>query len=344
MMIVRISSLALSLVLSLSAFALPGDSDGDGLGDNFEEELLAKFAPKFMVSSNECDGLPAEFLPGALQPQLLAKNGTIYGQVSKAAFPGKPGHFLEVRYYHLWNQDCGRLGHPLDIEHVSALIGSETASESAAAWKAEYWYAAAHEDTVCDSSHAVRSSFINAEHQGPVVWISSGKHASFLSQKLCRGGCGGDNCKTMHPLIISRLINLGERNAPMNGISWIEWPGWPLAAKMHTDFPESVLQKLNAAKKAVIIPINESPAPVKTTILVSGTTASALALADRKTNKALAVAGSAVGTSLDKSGTKTGNALKRAALAFWRAMRCIVPKSKKENTVSAGAAGDKAIF
>ena len=73
------------------------------------------------------------------------ENGTIYGQ----AFPraGNPNQ-VELHYYHLWRVDCGEMGHNLDTEHVSALLGRGQTSK----WKALYWYAAAHEETVCDAS------------------------------------------------------------------------------------------------------------------------------------------------------------------------------------------------
>jgi hypothetical protein len=321
------------LLFALSAgsvvFALPGDLDGDELSDAFEQKLLETFAPQFMVGIADCDGLPAEFHPGKTKPQLLEKNGTIYGRVAKVVRPGIPGNYIEIHYYHLWNQDCGRNGHALDAEHVSALLSSEVASESVTAWKAEYWYAAAHEDTVCDASHAVRSSVIEGELRGPTVWISSGKHASFLNRELCRGGCGGDDCGAMRPLISPKLINLGERGRPMNGSLWINWPGWSLAEKMQSDFPEPVIAQINAAERSAPIPVNESQASVKTAVLIAGSTAGALESADRKADTVVSTTGGALGRSLNKSATGTGNSLKRAGQAFWKAMGHLVPDKDK---------------
>lgn len=306
--------------LSLSSDPLPGDGDGDGLSDKLEQELLAKFVPKFILSAKECDGLPAEFRPGTQKPQLLAKNGTIYGQVFPTTLPGEPGVHVEIHYYHLWNRDCGLNGHDLDAEHVSGLIWAPASGTPPAIWKARYWYSAAHEETVCDSSHAVRSSFIHAEQEGPAVWISAGKHASFMAQKLCSGGCGGDSCNSTEPMPVAAIVNLGERNAPMNGASWIDWPGWPLAAKMQTDFPEPVLAKLEAADPSVVVPVSESQAPVKATILAGSAAASALIGADQKTDAAFSAASGAIGASADKSKERTGNALRRAARRVWKAL------------------------
>ena len=53
------------LALSLTAEPSLIDSDADGLSDRLEQELLVKFAPKLMISSDECDGLPARFHPGS---------------------------------------------------------------------------------------------------------------------------------------------------------------------------------------------------------------------------------------------------------------------------------------
>jgi hypothetical protein len=302
------------------------DSDSDGLADELEQEILAKFAPKFMVSSNECDGLPAEFQEGFREPNLLARNGTIYGQVFPITLSGRSGNFVEIHYYHLWNRDCGLNGHDLDAEHVSVLIWAASRAEPSASWRAKYWYAAAHEETVCDLSHATQSWSINAEQEGPTIWISAGKHASFLDQKLCRGGCGSDSCSVMKPMAINKIVNLGERNAPMNGASWIEWHDWPLAAKMHSDFPEPVLDKLDASKTAAIIPINESHAPLKTTILVGSATAGALAVADSNNDAALSSAGGAIGVSAAESTEHSGNALKHAAEGVWKALKRAVKK------------------
>src|SRR5262245_61803282 len=127
------------LMFPLPAFAADDDHDKDGLPDDFEQELLVKFAPTFMLSVDECDDKPAEFMPGSSIPEVIAKNGTVYGQVFQT------GTFLEIHYYHLWSRDCGRLKHALDVEHVSALVEAD-------GLKARYWYAAAHENTLCNAS------------------------------------------------------------------------------------------------------------------------------------------------------------------------------------------------
>ncbi len=189
------------------------DSDHDGLSDAQEQALLRQFAPRFMISRNDCSSQPAEFEPSVLKPVVAAENSTIYGQ----AFP-RVGHEeqVELHYYDLWRKDCGQRGHNLDAEHVSVLLERDAGK----GWKARYWYAGAHEDTLCDASQIARAKTLDAETHGPEIWISSGKHAAFLEQKICSSGCGADRCGNEEQISISNLINVGEPSAPMNGAIW----------------------------------------------------------------------------------------------------------------------------
>ncbi len=308
----------LVLILSPLIFVpdtLCQDSDRDGFSDVFEQELLLKFSPRFLVSDKECDGLPAEFQPGVAEPVVLEKNGTIYGQVFQISPSGRPGAFLEIHYYHLWGRDCGQTGHALDAEHVSALIHARTVGEPISAWRAVYWYAAAHEDTICEASHFVRATAVGGEQQGPAVWISEGKHASFLTQKMCRGGCGGDDCSKMHSIPIAKLLNLGEPSAPMNGALWFTSPRWPLSMKMGTDFPDARLTEIDSSAENVITRVTGPPAPIQAVVHASGSTASALSSADRKTDQALSAANAGTSNATGKSAAKFGKFIKRAARA-----------------------------
>ena len=158
------------------------DTDHDGLSDALEQQLLARFVPKFMVGADDCSVLPAEFMAGVKVPQVRADNGTIYGQATPAQNIGGSAATTELHFYHLWRKDCGGHGHPLDTEHVAVLIRSDGAASDAASWKAVYWYAGAHENTVCDVSQIARASTLHAEDHGATVWISPGKHASYLNE------------------------------------------------------------------------------------------------------------------------------------------------------------------
>src|SRR5215467_6738015 len=79
---------------------------------------------------------------------------------------------------------------------------------SSATWKAVYWYAAAHENTVCDVSQIARASTLHAEDHGARIWVSPGKHASYFNEMLCQRGCGADRCEDMTAMVPLQVINL----------------------------------------------------------------------------------------------------------------------------------------
>ena len=213
------------------------DNDRDGLPDDFEQAILEKFRPTWRIGTSDCNVLPAEFVPGDLTPGIKDRNGTIYGQVF-ARGSTNLGFFIEAHFYDLWANDCGYFNsHPLDAEHVSALIRTANPSRPLSEWHASQWYAAAHEDTICDSSQIASAAVVNAEDNGPVVWVSWGKHGAFFNPQVCSaGGCNLDRCEATTVTITSSPINIGEPQQPLNGAVWIFSNGWSLASKMATDF------------------------------------------------------------------------------------------------------------
>ena len=303
------------------------DTDHDGLSDSFEHTLLTQFQPQFMISRGDCGTKPAEFVPSEPKPTVQSANGTIYGQ----AFPRRENSSqseVELHYYHLWLRDCGEMGHHLDTEHVAVLLKR---SKDSTDWKATYWYAAAHEDTVCDAGQLSRAASLNAEDTGAKIWVSAGKHASFLSQHFCERGCGGDRCREMEPLQITKLINLGELNAPLNGALWATSPEWPLAEKLaRTDFPDARTALLEHSS-ADIVWANPNKRPVQAALLGGNATlggaalgahqtGSALALADTSTDTALNAASRRTAASLSKSYRSVLNSLRRSASATSEAL------------------------
>ena len=300
-----VALLAIALPIAFSQTATPVDSDHDGLSDSVENALLAQFAPRFLISGKDCSLRPAEFVPLITKPTIQAEKGVIYGQ----AFP-HPGHSgqVELHFYHLWRTDCGEMGHGLDAEHVSALVSRS----DDATWKALDWYAAAHEDTVCDSSQITRAATVEADQHGPRVWISRGKHASFLNAELCNRGCGGDDCRNLQPLPAAAIINLGEPSAVLNGATWVDDPHWPLAAKMRrTDFTDARLARLNQLPDTSIVWANPPKRGYKSTIRVADNTADGIGAGARATGTAL----TATDVALDTANAKTGNALAGATNA-----------------------------
>jgi hypothetical protein len=284
------------------------DSDHDGLSDAQEQALLTQFVPQFQISSKDCSSQPAEFESAVQKPVVAAENGTIYGQ----AFP-RAGHSeqIELHYYDLWRKDCGKKGHDLDAEHVSALLERDEAGN----WKARYWYAAAHEDTLCDASQLARADTLKAESHGPELWISSGKHAAFLGPAICASGCGADRCTDIEKLSMAKVINVGEPAAVMNGATWTASREWPLGDKMRrSDFAEARITRLDRMAPDYIEWASPKKRPAQAAILGGDAAIAGV-------GTAMTSADSSTGKALDTASGKTGNALIKAYRGVKKALR-----------------------
>jgi hypothetical protein len=298
------------------------DSDGDGLSDALEQALMVQFVPTFMIGRQDCSGVPSEFQADSVRPIAMAESGTlgavgtvgtIYGEVFPAkGFRGKDS-VVEIHFYHLWRQDCGEHGHPLDAEHVAVLVRASGGGSALSKWKALYWYAAAHENTVCDVSQIARASTLKAEDRGAKVWVSPGKHASYLNETLCERGCGADRCEEMTALDLGQLINLGEPGHPMNGAMFASSNLWPLAGKMEvTNFPESAVTRLNRLPETDIAWFRPGRHPVQGIIAISSSTQGAIAESGRNTTGAISGAGDSTDAAISVAGDSTGNALEKS--------------------------------
>jgi hypothetical protein len=296
------------------------DTDRDGLSDALEDALLAQFAPRFMVSEDDCSLRPAQFAPFLPTPQVQDEKGTIYGQ----AFPReRNSNLVELHYYHLWRRDCGEMSHPLDAEHVSALVTRDKPSN----WRALYWYAAAHENTLCDASQIARAATINGELHGPAVWISRGKHASFLSDVKCAHGCGGDKCIAMQPMAIARLINLGEPSSAMNGTAWANSGQWPLADKMsHSDFGDDRTTRADAVAATAIAWANPGKHKVQPAIHGGNSAFGGTADGFDAAGAAVDSAGSNTGDALNAATVSTGSGLAKSARGVKKALHTTARK------------------
>jgi hypothetical protein len=308
------------------------DSDRDGMSDDLEQALLQRFLPSFWVDRNDCAGTPAQFVPTLRDPIVASEDATIYGQATPRKSGSTSRSQVELRYYHLWSQDCGPMGHPLDAEHVAVLIEASPGTVGPDDWKALYWYAAAHQDTICDASQITRASGLDSDTAGARVWISRGKHASFLRPELCEHGCGGDLCREMRPLKVARVVNLGEPASPMNGALWVESSQWSLAAKMsRSDFDLQAVTRLEGLPPSEIAWVNPSLGPTQSTIAAGGSAASALALANRKTGTALSTAEGATGSDLETTYDKVTQSLGKSARGIGRFLRGDVHHAKGKN-------------
>lgn len=286
------------------------DSDRDGIPDAQEQLLLEQFRPTLMVSKTDCASRPSRFTPGEVIPTPIAMDGTIYGQV----FPIREKGKVEIHYYTLWDQDCGRMKHPLDVEHVSVLIAVEPGTEP----KGLYWYAGAHERTSCDISSAARALTIDAQDRGPRVWSYAGKHALYLREIMCGKGCDADSCKDSVELSASSpVINLGEFNAPANGALWITSPQWPFKDKMATDFSTEIIAKVDAAPEESVVTVRGSSI-VRGTIQGSDLVLDGAATGAQDTGTALNTANGHTSSSLGKATKATGRALTRVWKGVFR--------------------------
>jgi hypothetical protein len=299
--------LLLGLLFPLAAQTTGEDADGDGLSDALEQALLERFLPRFHVTQGECAGLPAFFAPGEGTPRVLAADGAIYGQAFP--LPRPEGPRIELHYFHLWEKDCGRLSHPLDVEGVSVLLAAEDGEAQASGWRALYWYAAAHEETVCDVSHGAHATALHAVEQGAEVFISRAKHASYLSRQRCKLGCGGDSCKPSHEMRVARVLNLGQPGHPLHGADFIGSAAWPLARKMEPDFTETVIQQLAGASPKKIVAVNSALPPVRATIYAGEEILSGTGTGKRHTGSAVKTGKSATESAVGKAFRATGRFL-----------------------------------
>lgn len=290
------------------------DADADGIRDALEQELAERFRPEFWVNADECAERPAQFQSDSVEPRVLALNGTIYVRVSPSTALGPDRTALTLSYYHLWDQDCGPLSpHPLDVEHVSTLVEAPSLDAAVSEWVALYWYAAAHEDTICDTSNAARADVVRAVTGGPHVWIARGKHASYLSRALCsQRGCGVDTCGEMMVMPPGALVNLGESDALADGVPWVASPQWPLAVKLSSDFDVDLVSRLETSDGAVLARVNGQWRPQHVSLSIGGDVVEALGTA----GGGLVEAEESTSNALDRSLAAVGGALSATARAL----------------------------
>ena len=318
----NLAKVALGLCLTICASCVaqttaiatrtPADLDRDGIDDAVEQALLEHFLPQFRLSAGDCDTAPSLFLAGAVDPVALQQDGTIYGQVfpMSSFVAGQKSVVVELHFYHLWQQRCGKSAHSPDVEHVSALVTGDSLNAAAADWVGLYWYASAHPGATCDKSHAAKAEVVHATGHGPAVSVSATKHTSYLDSTLCTQGCGSDRCEGLQALSVPRVVNLGEPDAPLHGSDWTASPLWPLHDKMKSDFTDGVLAELQTNGDGEVVLLRPTTPGIQ---LAAGATANALVTAGENTGRALDSAQRHTGDALDTSARSVGSAVRKAA-------------------------------
>ena len=299
---VALSFVLLNLAAAQSSTEI--DSDHDGLTDRLEQQLLEQFRPTFRIDAKDCAVRPARFEPYQVNPKPVAADGTIYGQV----FPLPGSSQVEIHYYTLWDRDCGERGHPFDAEHVSVIVSNAPGS----APKALYWYAGAHEDTLCDISSGARAEALDAEEHGPLVWSSGGKHALYLRKAMCGHGCGADSCNADLELPnAGEVINIGELKSPSNGALWVASAEWALSGKTDSDFSPAMIARLDATSGETVITVRGNSS-FRGTIQGSEAVLDGAATGAQHTGAALGTANDHTSSSLGKASRETGRSLRKA--------------------------------
>lgn len=294
------------------------DRDLDGLPDSLEQDLLERFLPTFVLSAGECDGRPSAFEPDADEPVAAARDGTIYGHVMRHPTTSDRPVEVEVKYFHLWARDCGRPSHALDVEHVSALVTAPSLDTPADDWRAQYWYAAAHERTVCDASSGASAAALRSATTGPYVYVSRGKHASYLDRGHCKWGCGSDACDPGPPLPRAGVVNLGEVGAPLNGARWVRSRRWALGSKLGADFESSRRAALDRADPLRVAVLRLGLRPWQAPILGGDSGLDALVTAGDAALAAADAAAGAAAQALEATGHAVGLAFRKMTQGFAR--------------------------
>jgi hypothetical protein len=123
----------------------------------------------------------------------------------------------------------------------------------------------------------------------------------------------------MTPLVVARVINLGEPGAAMHGAVWAGSTAWPLAAKMQSDFSAATIARLEHGE-GVPVEMNGAHGSVKGTIYVANSVANGVGTSGANTADAISLAGANTGAALDNADAKTEGALTKSAKATGEAL------------------------
>jgi hypothetical protein len=173
------------------------DLDGDGLDDHVEQQLAAAYVP--FLSIDPGDGCPLSGLVARVRPH-----------------PSDPTKILIV-YSHLFQRDCGFLGHIGDNEAFGIAIDpSVPAPAGLLAIKT-----ASHQGTPCERisecttcANDSRSQCDLAMYNGvqwPVLYASKDKHGQYATKATCSAfGTCFDSCTLASAPQQAPVLDVGE--------------------------------------------------------------------------------------------------------------------------------------
>ena len=178
----------------------PVDADHDGIPDATEAQWADEYLPFVSLTSGEQCGTPA-------------------GYLYRVRFHPEDPQLIEIRYDHLYNTDCGALGHDGDDENFAVTVDpSQPGPQGILAIKA-----ISHRNTICekDTTCGTLPGLTACDLQlrkglpYPVVYASQNKHGDYVSLDACNSNCF-DTCALVTTAADGiPMQNAGEWGAPL---------------------------------------------------------------------------------------------------------------------------------
>jgi hypothetical protein len=189
------------------------DLDQDGLDDAWETQIATEYLPYISLDPGEQCGTP---------------DGFVVRVSPHPGDPSRPPRYLEIRYDHLYQTDCGTSGHIGDDENIAITVDTSLpAPQGIMMIKA-----IAHRNTACEhDSECVQRSWsqspcngyatcdpgpVGATRSGyPVVYVSQNKHGDYATMNGCTFGCDFGACTLATQPDLPAILNVGEPGHPL---------------------------------------------------------------------------------------------------------------------------------
>jgi hypothetical protein len=189
------------------------DLDQDGLDDRWELQVAQDYLPYVSLSTTEDCGPPDGFaVRVSPHPQDASR----------------PPRYLEIRYDHLYQVDCGTAGHNGDDENFSITVDTTLPAPAGIMVIA----AISHRNTACEhDSWCVQQSWSASPCSGyatcdkpsmgsgrdgyPVVYVSKDKHGDYATMNGCIFGCDFGSCELNPMPDLPPMVNVGEPSHPL---------------------------------------------------------------------------------------------------------------------------------